>query len=171
MGLNPNSWGPQGWHFLHAIAFTFPESPNEDQRVQYQNYFHSLAHVLPCELCRENFKKKLIHTPPPMDNGTNMFKWTVDLHNEVNKANGKPELSYDQAFEEFKKNSKPGKTESNYDAATRYLTCSAVGLTLGGLLAGKKGIVIIGGIASAIGIGLILSNSPAQNGSNSAVNN
>lgn len=152
MGLNPNSWGPQGWHFLHAIAFTFPENPNEDQRVQYQNYFHSLAHVLPCELCRENFKKKLIHTPPPMDNGTNMFKWTVDLHNEVNKANGKPELSYDQAFEEFKKNSiRP--TDKNPSITLNpliYLIPAGAGLAIGGLLSGKRGITATGAILAIV---------------------
>lgn len=104
MGLDPNTWGPAAWHFIHAVAIMFPIRPTEAQKQKYSTFFNSLSDILPCELCAEQFRKNLIALPPPLDNSKNMFKWSVDIHNRVNKENGKPIITYDQAYIEFKKN-------------------------------------------------------------------
>lgn len=106
MGLNPTVWGPQGWHFIHATAMTFPPNPTDADKQNYQAFFNSLEKILPCELCRENFKQKIAKMPPPYTNGKEMFEWSVDIHNQVNKENTQPELTYEQAAKEFSRNSK-----------------------------------------------------------------
>ena len=51
-----------------------------------------------------------------------LFEWTVDMHNEVNKRNKKKVLSYDQAIDEIKKNSKKNPYWSDKDLAKALLT-------------------------------------------------
>jgi len=109
MGLNPNMWGSQGWHFIHAVALTFPNEPTEQDKENYNKFFYSLPDVLPCPSCGLNFAEKLEKTPPNLENQESLWRWTVDVHNEVNQKNDKPILSYDEAFSEFVKNSKKQK--------------------------------------------------------------
>ena len=104
MGLDPKIWGPSGWHFIHSVALTFPVEPSKETIKQYQKFFAAVGEVLPCELCRENFKEKMKDSPPKYESAAGLFKWTVDIHNMVNKENGRPELTEEQAMIEFRKN-------------------------------------------------------------------
>ena len=106
MGLNPNTWGSQAWHFIHAVALTYPNEPTEQDKENYNKFFYSLPDVLPCPSCGINFLEKLDKNPPALESQETLWKWTVDVHNQVNEKNGKPILSYDEAFSEFVKNSK-----------------------------------------------------------------
>jgi len=52
-----------------------------------------------------------------------LFEWTVDMHNEVNKRNKKKILSYNQAIDELQKNSKKNLASwSDRDLAKALLT-------------------------------------------------
>ena len=42
-----------------------------------------------------------------MNSNKELFDWTVDIHNIVNKQNGKKLLTYEQAFSEITKQHKP----------------------------------------------------------------
>jgi len=44
--------------------------------------------------------------PIKMNNSRELFNWTVDIHNIVNKQNGKKVLTYDQAFLEVTQQNK-----------------------------------------------------------------
>lgn len=106
MGLSPNTWGKQFWHSIHAIALAYPESPTDEQKMQYKDFFDRLPGILPCVFCgnalRENYKK----LPIRLDSQRELTNWTIDLHNLVNRETGKKTLSYDEAIEQFKKNTK-----------------------------------------------------------------
>jgi hypothetical protein len=57
------------------------------------------------------FKKN----PPPMTNREKLFRWTVDIHNSVNRDNGKMEISYEEAERQINKNANAEpKVYSNY---------------------------------------------------------
>ena len=106
MGISPDFWGKQAWHFIHSIALNYPENPTEDDKNNYILFLNSLEYVLPCPICGYHFKQNMELTPPKLTNKTDFFNWTVDMHNEVNKSNNKPIITYEQAFKEVIKNGK-----------------------------------------------------------------
>jgi len=103
MGYNPKLWGSEGWYFIHYVALNYPLNPTEKDKKSYFQFFASLEHTLPCEGCAFNFGEKMKKYPPKLENRESLFNWTVDMHNSVNKENGKPEISYEKAFEEISK--------------------------------------------------------------------
>lgn len=106
MGINAKHWGKQAWHFFHTIAYNYPDNPTETDKKDYLDYIDAFQRVLPCPYCAEHFKELLIQLPPKLDNQSEMFNWSVDIHNEVNKSNSKPVLSYEEALNELINNSK-----------------------------------------------------------------
>ena len=115
--IGPSSWGPHGWKFIHMVALGYPQIPSEDQKKNYRVFFEILQHVLPCSICSNNYSmhlKELPLTDEILSNSDNLLKWTVDLHNIVNKEKGKKVYDYDEAkrlilsnFMELKTNEKP----------------------------------------------------------------
>jgi hypothetical protein len=103
-GISPKLWGRQGWHFIHIVALSYPDIPTEKEKEGYLKFLYSLQDVLPCSSCAEHWRMKLEAFPPKMGSRTELFNWTVDMHNLVNKQNGKKEISYQEALDELKKN-------------------------------------------------------------------
>ena len=99
--MKPDIWGKYLWVSIHFIAMEYPHNPTIDEKNNYRTFFENLEHVLPCAVCSENYSKHLIKFPlndNVLQNRMNLFKWTVDIHNEVNKLTGKSILSYDHAI-------------------------------------------------------------------------
>jgi hypothetical protein len=95
MKLQPPVWGPFFWHTIHITALAYPESPSYTHKKAAKEFYESLAHLVPCPVCREHYQQHLIKLPitPHLDRRADLFKWTVALHNEVNKMLGKPIVS------------------------------------------------------------------------------
>ena len=53
--------------------------------------------MLPCRICRENYEKHLKLYPIRLNSRLALFHWTIDIHNAVNKNEGKKTLSYKEA--------------------------------------------------------------------------
>lgn len=106
MGLSPEIWGSSGWRFIHSVALAYPIEPTEEDKENYKKFFESIPKVLPCSICGEHFQEKLDTMPLILDTKKDLWEWTVDAHNQVNKENGKKELTYDEAMQEFDKNTK-----------------------------------------------------------------
>lgn len=54
-----------------------------------------------CLVCRAHFNEHMAKRPPravAAEKG-GLFRWSVDVHNEVNRSKGKREMSYEEAFE------------------------------------------------------------------------
>lgn len=102
--MNPIYWGPAGWHFMHAITLTYPEVPSDQDKERYRIFYESVGTVLPCPACRRHYQENLKKLPIRLETRGDLFKWLVDVHNEVNKKNKKKVLSYDEAFEAIKEN-------------------------------------------------------------------
>lgn len=105
MGLSPNLWGSQAWHFIHSVALSYPENPTDADKKKYYNFFLYLGRVLPCPICGQHFLEKMKKYPPNMENNERLFQWTVDIHNTINAENGKQIYSYEEAKKELSKNS------------------------------------------------------------------
>lgn len=113
--MKPSIWGKHFWFTIHFIALSFPENPSQEDVRNYQVFFENLHTVLPCYQCSLNYIKHLKSRPlteKDLSNNSNLFNWTVDIHNITNKDLGKEVWSYDRAnrfymnHENFKHKSK-----------------------------------------------------------------
>lgn len=101
------NWGPPGWTFLHAITFSYPENPTQEEKKKYFAFFDAVAGVLPCKLCAKHFADAFAkNTQGPysriFNNKYNLSKWLVDVHNDVNRTNNKPIVSYEWAAYKYR---------------------------------------------------------------------
>ena len=97
--MEPNIWGPAGWTFLHSVTFKYPENPSDLEKQKYYNFFNSLKNVLPCPTCQEHYENNFEKIPIRLENREELIEWLIDLHNEVNRMNGKRVYTYDEVYD------------------------------------------------------------------------
>jgi hypothetical protein len=101
--MNQNIWGPHLWFSLHTISFAYPLKPKDEDKKNYQEFFTQLQHVIPCSVCKKNYKRHLQEFP--VNNHLNSRKdivyWVIDLHNMVNSETGKRVISYEDALKRY----------------------------------------------------------------------
>lgn len=94
-------FGPNLWKVMHAISFTYPENPTQEQVQQYKDFFQSLAPVIPCPGCGVHYKNYLEEHPLQLSNTESLSRWVYDLHDTVNKRNKKPSPSYEEIKNDY----------------------------------------------------------------------
>ena len=90
MNIPPTKWGPHFWMALHIACLGC-----QDYKI-ISGFVEGFKAVIPCLSCRLHFDSVLTENPVP--EAGDFFKWSVDVHNIVNKRIGKPEFSYEDAF-------------------------------------------------------------------------
>ena len=60
-GMSTRIWGPHMWEILHIITFCYPESPSNEDKEKYKNFFILIGDILPCESCRISYKHFIKH--------------------------------------------------------------------------------------------------------------
>jgi hypothetical protein len=100
--MEPTRWGPHLWFYLHTISFNFPDNPTHLQKTQHLDFYNSLGNTIPCEKCKNHYASHLQTQPPRLENRDSIIRWTVDLHNRVNKSLGKREWTYDEAVDAYR---------------------------------------------------------------------
>jgi len=100
---NNNIWGPPAWTFLHTVTYNYPENPTEDDKRNFYNFFMNLQHVLPCEKCKAHYKQNIqkYDLKNSLGSRQELVKWLIDLHNDINKDNGKPVWSYSDVYNKY----------------------------------------------------------------------
>lgn len=95
MRIGTQVWGGPLWFSIHIIALVYPKQPSYADKKAAKDYFESLQFLLPCPICRTHLKEHLAKNPitPHLDRKEDLFKWTVVLHNEVNKSLNKPTMT------------------------------------------------------------------------------
>jgi len=101
-----NSWGNKAWYFLHTVALAYPNNPTQKEKEDYKLFYNNLQYILPCEICRKNFKQNIIDSPidKHLTDSISLFNWTVDIHNMVNKELNKTQITYDVAYNIYSNN-------------------------------------------------------------------
>ena len=110
----PDEWGPHGWKFIHYITLGYPTEPTNEDRNKYKNFFLSLSNVIPCVLCKMNYKQHLKEYPLDervLKNQKNLMTWGIKVHNLVNKSNNKKIMPINKGINLIKKNDDTCKIE------------------------------------------------------------
>ena len=97
--ITPEIFGPDLWNSIHLICLGAPDNfLNISSKNDYLMFFRSLGTVIPCYECKKHYLNELIEHPPILETNITLFKWSVDLHNRVNKRLNKKELHYEEAL-------------------------------------------------------------------------
>ena len=99
--LEREIWGPHGWFFIHSVAFGYPENPSNLDKNNARKFIESLAYTIPCLKCQMHFRKNIKHLEPNLKSKYDFFKWTVDIHNEVNKDTGKLQKNVEDVYKYY----------------------------------------------------------------------
>lgn len=99
--IAPHVWGPHGWKFMHAVALAYPENPSAEEKKAAFQFFTSLEYMLPCESCKQNFRKEIAAMPviPALESKQTLNEWLTTFHNSVNKRLNKTIMSPEQVLE------------------------------------------------------------------------
>jgi hypothetical protein len=103
----PNVWGPHGWKFIHYITLGYPNNPTEKDKERYYNFFHALKFVIPCSICGAHFRENLEKNPindEVLSSKEKLINWGIQMHNLVNKKNGKKVYTYEEGLADILKN-------------------------------------------------------------------
>lgn len=90
---NPNmrtkSWGPPTWFAITCFLMGYPrENPTKKDIKTYKTFLITLGDVLPCNLCRDSYKKYITQsklTDSVMSTRKKLVMWFFKIHNKVNK--------------------------------------------------------------------------------------
>jgi len=99
--MKPDVWGPHAWFLLHSITIEYPNQPTDIDKNNMKEFINAFQKMIPCIKCRENFKNHTTKYPLTSDilsSRDSIVNWMIDIHNEVNKLNNKPILTYDEAL-------------------------------------------------------------------------
>jgi hypothetical protein len=145
MHLPPETWGPFFWHTIHIIALGYPtKDPSYSQKRAAKEFIEGLQFLIPCAICRDHYKVHLEKYPitPHLDRKADFFRWTIILHNEVNKSLNKPPFTEAQALQYYSRLGARGRSpvwtpedflESDWKARLQGI---GIGLAVAGLGAG-----------------------------------
>jgi FAD-linked sulfhydryl oxidase len=91
MHIPPEVWGPFFWHTIHIAALGYPQEPSYSEKKAAKEFFESLQFLIPCPICRTHYASHMAKMPitASLDSRKDLFRWTIELHNEVNVMLGK----------------------------------------------------------------------------------
>lgn len=122
MGISPNIWGPSTWTFIHLIVLSEKEPFDTTRLRYYQELFKQLTYLLPCEKCRMHLTENIDKLPNiiTLKSKRELFDWTTQLHNLVNKITNKQEWSLDMSYNHWSDISTGKKNLNNIECTSVY---------------------------------------------------
>ena len=100
----PKNFGPHFWYVLHAAAFEYPLTPSPREKEAMYNFVRYFYISLPCESCkhhRQRYIDRRFKTNHVSSRGQ-LFRFFVDMHNNVSARLDLQELSVEQAYNIYK---------------------------------------------------------------------
>lgn len=101
--FSSETWGPHYWFFLTTLALSYPDNVNAVVKRKYYDFITNLPVFIPNPEIAHKFSELLDKYPvsPYLDNRESFTKWVHFIHNKVNVALGKDEISYAEALERY----------------------------------------------------------------------
>ncbi len=103
-------WGPKAWYLIHHITRRLVKDNPTGQLKSLvleavDSFFFSLTVLMPCAVCQENYKQKLIEDgyQNHLDSWKALDEWSHQLHNRVNKMLNKKEMPQSEYLKMYKK--------------------------------------------------------------------
>lgn len=145
MHIPPEVWGPFFWHTIHITVLGYPQDPNYSDKKAMKEFLESLQILIPCPICRDHYKSHMSKMPigPSLDSRKDLFRWTIDLHNEVNKMLGKREYTETEVIQYYSRLGARGR--SPVITAQDFMEADQRAI-LKGVMAGVAVSVVLGGI-------------------------
>lgn len=112
MHIPPEVWGPFFWHTIHIAALGYPEEPSYSDKKAAKDFFESLQFLIPCPICRTHYKSHMAKLPitASLDSRKDLFRWTIELHNEVNIMLGKRRYTETEVLHYYERLGARGRT-------------------------------------------------------------
>ena len=109
MFFDPTVWGPHYWFFLHTVAESYPEHPNEVIKRKYYDLIQNMPLFIPISEIGDKFSSLLDKYPvtPYLCSKKSFVRWMHFIHNKVNVRLGKPEISLSEAMTNYRAAYKP----------------------------------------------------------------
>ncbi len=100
MRFPPAVWGPIFWMTMHIVALGYSDKPSYSEKKAAKEFYEGLQFLLPCPTCKAHYSENLKVNPisPSLDNRRDLFRWTVNMHNTINKQLGKPTITEEEAL-------------------------------------------------------------------------
>lgn len=106
---NPNirtkAWGPPAWFYITCSLMGYPENkPTKKQKKDYKNFLTLVGETLPCNLCRDSYRKYIKQLPLTdriMSTRKSLVMWFFKIHNKVNKKLGCKVLTKQQLEKKY----------------------------------------------------------------------
>ncbi len=97
--LDPAVWGPRYWFVLHTIALTYPEYPTDVTKKKYYDLIQNLPLFMPQSQSGGGLAAFLDRYPPTpyLDSRDSFQRWVHFLHNKINSALGRAEVTREEA--------------------------------------------------------------------------
>lgn len=96
---NPAIWGSQAWRKFHTKALYYPDNPTPQDRHQIRNFYErEFYSEIPCDTCRTSYIQFIRQHPIRSNSRTELFNWSIDIHNMVNKKLNKKQITYTEAY-------------------------------------------------------------------------
>jgi len=113
MKFSPEVWGPHYWFFLHTVAESYPQWPNQITKRKYYDLIQNFPLFMPDQEMGDKFSRLLDKYPivPYLDSRESFVRWTFFVHNKLNSELGKEELSLPAALDKYKAEYKPKMTK------------------------------------------------------------
>jgi len=145
MHVPPEVWGPFFWHTIHIVALGYPQDPSYGHKKATKEFFESLQQLIPCPICKQHYTSHMAKMPigPSLDNRKDLFRWTVDLHNEVNQMLGKRKYTETEVIEYYTRLGK--RARSPVVTAQDFLEADQQAM-LKGISAGIAVMALVGGV-------------------------
>lgn len=145
MHVPPEVWGPFFWHTIHIVALGYPQQPTYSDKKAAREFFESLKTLIPCPICKEHYTSHMskMSISASLDSRSDLFRWTVDLHNEVNGMLGKRKYTETEVIQYYTRLGARGK--SPVITAGDFMEADNQAM-LKGVAAGVAVSAIIGGI-------------------------
>jgi len=109
MFFDPTIWGPHYWFFLHTIAESYPEHPNEVTKRKYYDLIQNMPIFIPISEIGNKFSHLLDKYPitPYLCSKESFVRWMHFIHNKINVSLAKQEISLPEALSRYRSAYKP----------------------------------------------------------------
>jgi len=144
MQFPPMVWGPFFWHTIHIVALGYPKEPTYTDKRAAKEFYEAFAFLLPCGVCRDHYTQHLRAHPigPFLDSRRDLLKWTIMIHNEVNKMLNKPVWTEQEVIDYY---TRLGKRERSPVWTKEDMKEVDVASFVRGFLTGTAGLSLLGG--------------------------